>query len=461
MKSDLDCFFAPKGIAVIGATPNEQKGGYSLLKNVTLGYEGSVYPVNPKYREILGIRSYPSVREVEGTADLALIFVPAEQTPEVLKQCVSKGFKGAILENSGFAEVGSRGKRLQQECRDIAETGGLRLWGPNCMGLIDAKKGYVFSFVAPALYNGLIREGGISLIVQSGLLSAGFLFTIMSRQNLGVAKVCSIGNKSDITEIDLMEFLMGDPDTLVITLYLESFSDGRRFFELAKSSPKPIILLKGGKSPGGAAASLSHTASLAGNYRVIRDALSQAGIFEAQDFFEMMDIAGVLEKGLHQRHLISHPGRIGILTFSGASGIVTTDLLEQSGLTLANLSQSTIESLQHLSPDWMPIANPVDFWPAVEKHGPVVAYREALSALHADPYVDGVIIHLFTGGGVWGFDPLEIMAGIRVWEKPVFTLLFGQKEEVELQKRRMEEQGWPVFDALHPLVRIMSLLLQP
>jgi len=461
MKSDLDCFFEPKGIAVIGATPNEQKGGYSLLKNVTLGYKEAVYPVNPNYKEILGIRSYPSVSALEGTADLALIFVPADHTPDVLRECVSKGFKGAILENSGFAEVGRRGKELQHECRTIAETGGLRLWGPNCMGLIDAKKGYVFSFVAPALYDGLIREGGISLIVQSGLLSAGFLFTIMSRQNLGVAKVCSIGNKSDITEIDLLEFLIGDPDTLAIALYLESFSDGRRFFELAKSSPKPIIVLKGGKSPAGATASLSHTASLAGNYRVIRDALLQAGVFEAQDFFEMMDLAGVLEKGFHQRQTISHPGRVGILTFSGASGIVTTDLLEQCGLTLANLSPATIKTLQQFSPAWMPIANPVDFWPAVEKHGPVVAYREALSALHADPHVDGVIIHLFTGSGVWGFDPLEILAGIKNQEKPVLTLLFGQKEEVELQKRRMEKQGWPVFDALHPLVRIMSFLLQP
>jgi acyl-CoA synthetase (NDP forming) len=459
MKSDLNYFFEPKGIAVVGASPDKTKGGYNLLKNVTLGYRGPIYPINPKYKEVQGIKAYPSVSAIEGPADLALIFVPAEHTPTVLRECVSKGLKGAILENSGFAEVGSRGKTLQHECFTIAKRGGVRLWGPNCMGLIDARKGYVFSFAIPALYDSLVIEGGISLIVQSGLLSAGFLFSVMSRRRLGLAKVCSIGNKSDINEIDLLEFLLDDRDTRVIVLYLEGFSDGRRFFDLARSSPKPITLLKGGKSAPGAKASFSHTASLAENYQVIRGALLQARIFEAHDFYEMMDIAGALEKGFERGHAPSMPGTVAILTFSGASGIVTTDFLEQSGLALARLSQSTISYLQSLSPDWMPVANPVDFWPAVEKSGPIVAYREGLSALYADPHVDGVIIHLFIGSGVWGFDPLEIMTGIKDKQKPVLTLLFGPKDEVERQKRRMEEQGWPVFDELHRLVRVMSLLL--
>jgi acetate---CoA ligase (ADP-forming) len=457
---DLNYFFEPQGIVVVGASPDERKGGYNLLKNVTLGYRGPIYPVNPKYREILGIKAYPSVSEIEGTAELALVFVPAESTPKVLRECAAKGLKGAILENSGFAEVGSRGKALQQECLAIAETGGMRLWGPNCMGIIDARKGYVFSFVIPSFYEGLVIKGGISLIVQSGLLSAGFLFTIMSRQRLGLSKVCSIGNKADITETDLLNFLLHDPDTKVIALYLEAFSDGRRFYDLVKASPKPVILLKGGKSVQGAKASLSHTASLAGNYQVIRGALSQARVFEAHDFFEMMDIAGALEKEVGRRHAATMPGRVAILTFSGASGIVTTDLLEKSGLTLATLAQSTVVSLQRLSPDWMPVSNPVDFWPAVEKNGPVLAYREGLSALYDDPHVDGIIVHLFTGSGMWRIDPLEIMAGVKDREKPFLSLFFGPKEELEVQKRRMEEQGWPVFEELHKLIRVMSLLLQ-
>ena len=459
MKPDLSCFFEPKGIAVVGATPDEQKGGYSLLKNVTFGYSGTIYPVNPKHKEVLGIKAYPSVSAIDGSADLALVFVPAEHTPKVLMECVSKGFKGAILENSGFAEIGGEGKVLQDECVAIARKGGMSLWGPNCMGLIDVRKRHVFSFMIPAFRNSILKEGGISLIVQSGLLSAGLLLTIMNLKSLGLAKVCSIGNKSDITEIDLLEFLLGDPDTTVIALYLESFSNGRRFFELAKSSTKLITFLKGGKSASGAKASLSHTASLAGNYQVVHGALKQAGIVETNDFFEMMDTAQVLDMGFEGGSRTSIPGRVAILTFSGASGIVTADYLDEYGLDLARLSPSTITQLQNLSPHWMPVTNPVDFWPAVEKNGPIVAYREGLSALYADPNVDGVIIHLFTGSGVWGFDPVELMDGIKDRKKPVFTLLFGPKDEVEQGRRRMERGGWPVFDEVHRLVKIMSFLL--
>ncbi|MCK4244762.1 MAG: CoA-binding protein, partial [Candidatus Omnitrophica bacterium] len=264
MESDLKFFFEPNGIAIVGATPQSNRGGNNLLKNAALSYKGMIYPINPKYKEIMGLKTYPAVSAIDGRVDMALIFVPAKQTPGVLRECVAKGVKGAILENSGFAEVGPEGEALQNECITIARKGRLRLWGPNSMGLIDAGKGYVFSFMTPSLWNGLLKRGGVSLIVQSGLLSAGFLFTIMSHKTLGLAKVCSIGNKCDITEIDLLEFFLDDPDTKVIALYLESFSNGRKFFEFAKSSPKPFVLLKGGKSVDGARPSASHTASLAG-----------------------------------------------------------------------------------------------------------------------------------------------------------------------------------------------------
>ena len=459
MESDLKFFFEPKGIAIVGATPQANRGGNNLLKNLTLGYKGAIYPINPKYKEIMGIKTYPTVSAIDGVVDLALIFVPAAQTPGVLRQCVAKGVKGAILENSGFAEVGPKGEALQDECITIARKGKLRLWGPNSMGLIDAGKEYVFSFMTPSLWNGLLKRGGVSLIVQSGLLSAGFLFTVMSHKTLGLAKVCSIGNKCDITEIDLLEFLLDDPDTKVIALYLESFSNGRKFFKLAKSSPKPFVLLKGGKSSAGAMASVSHTASLAGNYQVISGAIKQAGVLEADDFFEMMDIARVLEKGFEKRENSFRAGRVAILTYSGASGIVTTDYLEKFGLDLAVLSPATIKRLERLSPAWMPVKNPVDYWPAMEKNGPMVAMKEGLSALYADPNVDGVVINLFAGHGVWGFDLLELIDMIKDRKKPILSWIIGLKDNVENAKIRMEKSGWPVFDEIHRLVKVMSVLL--
>ena len=459
MKTDLKYFFDPRSIAVVGATAHANRGGNNLLKNLTLGYKGAIYPVNPKYDSIMNIATYPTISAIDENVDLAILFIPAEQTPGVLRECVSKNVKGVMLENGGFAEVGPKGKALQDECSAIAKNGKLRLWGPNCMGMIDGKNNHVFSFMTPFLWRGLLKSGGVSLVVQSGLLSAGLLFTIMSHSNLGLAKVCSIGNKCDITEIDILEFLLNDLDTKVIALYLESLTNGRRFFELANASNKPFVLLKGGKSPKGAIAAMSHTASLAGNYQIVRGAIKQAGVLEANDFIEMMDIARVLEKGFTHRTNTSKAGRVAILTYSGASGIVTTDYLEKFGLDLAELSPETIKRLEQLSPDWMPVKNPVDYWPAMEKNGPLVALKEALSALYADPNVDGVIINLFAGMGAWSFDLLELMAVIKDREKPILAWLIGLKDTLEPAKARMEKAGWPVFNEIHRLVKIMSTIL--
>jgi acyl-CoA synthetase (NDP forming) len=459
MKRDLKWFFEPRGIAVVGATAHANKGGNNLLKNLTLGYKGAIYPVNPNYKKIMDIATYPTVSAIDGMVDLAIIFVPAAQTPGVLRECVAKGVKGVILENSGFAEVGPEGKALQDACLTIAADGKLRLWGPNCMGLIDAKSQYVFSFMAPSLWQGLMKSGGVSLIVQSGLLSAAFLFTIMSHKPLGLAKVCSIGNKCDITENDILEFLLDDPDTKVIALYLESLSNGRRFVELAKLSNKPFVLLKGGKSTAGAMAAISHTASLAGNYQILHHVIKQAGIVEANDFFEMMDIARVLEKGFVHRRNTSKSSRVAILTYSGASGIITSDYLEKFGLDLAVLSPATTKRLEQLSPPWMPIRNPVDYWPAMEKYGLMSALKHGLSALYDDPHVDGIIINLFAGVDIWNFDLLEVMGVVDDRDKPILTWLIGLKGTLEPTMIRMEHYGWPVFNEIHRLVKVMSAIL--
>jgi len=353
----MEFFFKPNGIAVVGATPEPYSGGRNLLTNLAFGYEGPIYPVNPKYDEILGLKCYPRVSEIQGPLDLVIIFVPARIVPQILEDCVMKKVRGVIIESGGFAEVGPMGKAIQDQCLAIAKKGGIRIWGPNCMGLIDTEKRYVFSFVIPQDMQEAIRPGHISLMVQSGLLSGGFIITLMGNKTLGLAKVCSIGNKCDVNENDLLEYLLKDPVTKVICLYLESFVNGRRFYELATASEKPIVVLKGGKTPSGAKASFSHTASLAGNYELIRGILKQARVIEADDFFEMMDIARTLEKDFHLQRPPAGKPRIAILTYSGASGIVTSDHMEKYGLTLANLSLQTRKHLEELNPDWMPVGN--------------------------------------------------------------------------------------------------------
>ncbi|OGQ13796.1 MAG: hypothetical protein A2026_10100 [Deltaproteobacteria bacterium RBG_19FT_COMBO_46_12] len=456
----MNFFFEPKGIAVVGATPEPHQGGRYLVDNLTLGYHGPIYPVNPKYNEIFGLKCYPRVSRIEGPLDLALIFVPAQAVPQVLEDCITKGVRGAIVESGGFAEVGPEGKALQDQCLDIARKGNLRIWGPNCMGLIDTTKQYVFSFITPEAWQGVMNPGHVSLIVQSGLLSGGFVTTLMGNKTVGLSKVCSIGNKSDIDETELLEYFLKDPATRVIAFYLESFVRGRRFFELAASSEKPIVVLKGGKSPQGAAASASHTASLAGNYELISGVLRQAGIHQADDFFEMVDIARTLEKGFYLQPPPDRKPKIAILSYSGASGIVTTDHMEKYGLTLARLSPRTQKRLEELSPAWMPVKNPVDYWPAMEKYGPVLTYKHAIEALHDDPEVDGIIVHLFAGFGIWFLNMKEIMVDIKMPRKPILFWLIGPEKGREPTRLTLEEEGWPTFFEIHRTVKVMASLFE-
>jgi acyl-CoA synthetase (NDP forming) len=456
----MDFFFEPKGIAVVGATPERYHGGRHLVANLTFGYKGPIYPVNPKYHEVLGLKCYPKVSDIEGPLDLALIFIPAQAVPQILEDCIKKGVRGAIVESSGFAEVGPEGRALQDQCLDIARKGRLRIWGPNCMGLIDTSKQYVFSFIFPEAWKEAMNPGHVSLIVQSGLLSAGFIITLMANKTIKMAKVCSIGNKSDVEETEILEYLLKDPATKVIALYLESFVKGRRFFELATSSNKPIVVLKGGKSPLGAEASLSHTASLAGNYDLINGVLRQAGIHQADDFFEMVDIARTLERDFYLQNPPNGKPRIAILSYSGASGIVTTDHMEKYGLTLARLSPQTQKRLEELSPDWMPVKNPVDYYPAMEKQGLTFAYKHAIEVLHHDPEVDGIIVHLFAGFGIWSLNMKEILSSIKKSRKPILFWLIGPEKGRELTRLALEEEGWPTFYEIHRTVKVMASLFE-
>jgi len=445
---------------VVGATVEPYHGGQHLVTNLTLGYKGPIYPVNPKYSEVSGLKCYPKISDIEGPLDLALIFVPAKAVPQVLEDCITKGVRGAIVQSGGFAEVGLEGKALQDQCLEIARKGRLRLWGPNCMGLIDTSRRYVFSFIIPEAWEGAMNPGHVSLIVQSGLLSAGFITTLMANKTLGLAKVCSIGNKSDIEETELLEYLLKDPATKVIALYLESFIHGRRFFELAGSSDKPIVVLKGGKSPLGAVASASHTASLAGNYDLVRGVLKQGGVHQADDFFEMVDIARTLEKDFYLQRPLDGKPRIAIFSYSGASGIVTADHMEKYGLTLARFSSQTQKRLEQLTPAWMPVRNPVDYYPAMEKHGPVLAYKHAIEALHADPEVDGMIVHLFAGFGIWSLNMKEILSSIRKPCKPILFWLIGPEKGREPTRLTLEEEGWPTFLEIHRTVKVMASLFE-
>jgi acetyltransferase len=456
----MNFFFNPDGIALVGATPNPLKGGYAILKNLLVGYKGNIYPVNPAYKEIEGIPCYRSVRSVPGHIDLAIVFVPAKLVPAVIEDCASKGVQGVMIESGGFAETGRDGSILQQSLKDIYKRTGIRLWGPNCMGLVDVASGFLFSFMDPtSLQQGLLIPGNVSLVVQSGFLSAGFLIDVMSHRVMGISKVCSIGNKIDVNECDLLSYLIQDTNTEVIGHYLESFSDGRRFTELCRKSAKPIVVLHGGKSKKGAEAAMSHTASMAGNHKIISGALAQAGVTEARDFHQMMDLCRSLSA--RPRPAGRH-GRIAVLTFSGGSGIVASDFIEEHGLIVAELSNETKDALGRLFPDWMPVSNPVDLWPAIEKHGGtnIDVYSTALAALLSDPAVDAVFLHAFAGNFQLRLNVTDIAEQARTAAKPVFVWLLGRQEEALRFRTEAISCGVPVFQEISRAVECLAAVFR-
>ncbi len=258
----------------------------------------------------------------------------------------------------------------------------------------------------------------------------------------------------DVNENDLLAYLMSDPDTEVIALYLESFSDGRRFSELCRQSPKPIVFLKGGKSTRGARAAMSHTASLAGNYSLIRDILARARVVEAREFKQMMDISRSLCRTSRSEE---QEKGVAVLTFSGGAGILSADFLEEFQIPAAELSPLTRETLGKLFPAWMPVANPVDLWPAIEKLGADFdVYSEALQALLADNKVSAVFIHAVAGAFRIKFD-LEAIARLSArYEKPVFIWVMGRRDEVFAFQQEAARQGLLVFQDLYRAVECLA-----
>jgi len=455
----MDFFFEPRGVAVIGATPNPLKGGNAILKNLLLGYRGGIYPVNPRYREIDGLPCYPSISAVPSQVDLAIVFVPAPLVPAAVEECAAKGVPGVMIESGGFAETGPEGAKLQRELAGIAARTGIRIWGPNCMGLVDVVHSRIFSFMDPQAQEQGFIPGAVSLVVQSGMLSAIFLIDLMSNATMGVSKVCSVGNKVDVNECDLLEYFIGDPGTRVIGLYLESFADGRRFLKICRRCEKPIVVLKGGRTRKGAEAAMSHTASLAGNRRIVAGALAQAGVIEAMDFKQMMDLCRSFAL---TKPPAGRKDRVAILTFSGGAGIVSTDFVEEQGLTIADLAESTRTAMRKLFPAWMPVSNPIDLWPAMESHigTGVDVYSRALAAVLGDPGVDAVFLHIAIGNSRVRLNLSDLSPQIRASGKPVIVWQIGRRDEVFAFQKEALSLGILLFSELFRAAECLGAVLR-
>jgi acetyltransferase len=321
------------------------------------------------------------------------------------------------------------------------------------MGLVNAHSGMVASFMRTE-WRGYLKPGGVSLIVQSGMLSAGFLVQILMEGYFGLSKACSIGNRCDVNECDLLEYFARDPETAVVGLYLESIADVPRFRQAVSHLKRPMVLLKGGISAAGARAARSHTASLAGNALLAEGFFRQLGIHRARDFLEMVDLlrAQVLWQGREGGR------RVAVVTFSGASGIVAADHLHRYGLRLANLSPPTVQSLKNIFPHWMTPQNPVDVWPAIERVGQD-AFRRTLQALLQDREVDGIFLHLYVDRRILPQIP-HLLAPLQRVGIPVAIWVIGDSRCFRKLRDDAQGLGVPVYEEISRGAHALSLMAE-
>jgi acetyltransferase len=413
----LTPFFAPKGIAVIGASKDPVKLGYGLARNlVQSNYQGMVHFVNPHGGSLLGRPLYASILDVPDPLDLAILIVPAAVVPPGLRQCVQRGVRAAIIASGGFRETGAAGAALEAECLQIAAEGGIRLLGPNCIGLLDTHLPLDATFLPPP---GPL-PGDVAFISHSGAICAAVIDWARG-QGFGLSRLVSLGNQADVNETDVLSAVAADPFTRVLTLYLEGVSDGRGFIAEAGrvALRKPVIALKVGRYASGQRAVASHTGALAGQESAFNAAFRRAGVIRADTSEEMFDWARALAWCPPPK------GRdMAVLTNAGGPGVTAADALEANGLRLAILREATQTSLRSLLPPAASLSNPVDMLASATPE----QYARGLEILLADEGVSGVLVILppppmHTAGAV----AKALIPVIHNADKPVIIALMGER----------------------------------
>jgi acetyl coenzyme A synthetase (ADP forming)-like protein len=433
----LTPFFAPRGVAVIGASQDPTKLGYGLARNlVQSNFQGVVHFVNPKGGSLLGRPMYPNISQVPDPVDLAMLLIPARFIPQSLEECGRRGIRAVVIGSGGFRETGPEGAALEEQCVRIARQQGMRILGPNCIGLLDTHLPIDATFLPPP---GPL-PGDVAFISHSGAICAAVIDWARG-QGFGLSRLVSLGNQADVNETDALAPVAADPFTRVLTLYLEGVSDGRRFAAEAShvTRSKPIIALKVGRFSSGQRAVASHTGALAGQENAFNAAFRRAGVIRADTSEEMFDWARALA-------WCPPPGgrAVAVLTNAGGPGVTAADALEADGMRLAQLSLATKEALKGLLPAAASLHNPVDMLASASPE----QYAACLRVLLDDPGVDAALVILppppmYTAGAV----AKALIPIIHAAEKPVVVALMGERliqEAVEhFRAARVPEYRFP------------------
>lgn len=450
----LDPIFKPRSIAVIGASNTTSKWGYRKLSQpINSGFTGPVYPVNPSETEILGLKAYPTVLDIPGKVDLAVITIPAREIPKVMRQCVEKGVKGAIIISGGFAETSNEGKILQEEVVGIARAAGIRFIGPNVIGVWSGTSDLSLST------HQALTAGKISFISQSGTFGA-HLASRAVEKGYGLATFISMGNQADLTVTDYMEYLGEDDETKTIAIYLEGLADGRKFFEVASEviKKKPIVIHKAGHTSAGARAAQSHTAALAGSDEVFNAMCKQVGLIQVADTYHIFDIAEALVEAPLPRG-----NRVAIIG-TGGQGVVATDACTSLGLEVPEFDHETKEILKSYLPEHAPMPkNPVDWAGGVRT---VVEEAEVVLKIASLDYIDAII----SRPPLTGFDkdtpeeqavtgPQSANMIVQIPDKLGKTLIVMRPQSTgEAIRDIFKEHHIPSFDSPEECARAMAAL---
>ena len=376
MPSSISPFFNAKGVAILGASTNPKKLSYGILENLlTYGYQGGVYPVNPNAESILGRKAYASISDVPDPVDLAVVVLPVTIIMETMREIGERGIKTVVIITGGFKELGPEGAETEKSVKKMAETYGMRVIGPNCVGTIDVRTGLNSTFI-----KGVPPAGPIAFISQSGAICGGVIDFIINSK-IGFSHFASLGNEMDVTETDMLEFFAEDENAKVIAMYVEGIQDGPRFMQVARevSRKKPIVFLKAGKNDAGAKAVSSHTGSLAGSYAAYQSALKQSGVIEVSTINELFNLAWALGS-----QPLPKGNRVAITTNAGGAAALAADSLDFNGFELAKISTEIQARLREKLNPSAQVSNPVDMLGSVSPED----YLWSLGNLDQDEGVD-------------------------------------------------------------------------
>ena len=452
----LGKFFEPESVAIVGASNNPLRINHNLVANlVNLGFQGRIYPVHPKEKEILGLKTYPSVKHINETVDLAVIGVSHSLTLGILRDCVEKGIKRVTIIAGGFSETGEEGKRVQEQMARLIKDNGIRAIGPNALSPLNVPANFCISFHPLKPF----KTGGLSLIFQSGLYEPRFTW-LLSDFNYHLNKLIDCGNKMDINEVDALTYLVQDPQTHVIGIHLESVEgDGREFLRVireASAQRKHVVVLKSGRTEAGARAATSHTGVLVqGSDLVFDAALRQCGAIRAYSLEEFFDLTRALERF---GSLTLEGNRIFLATLPGGEGVILTDLCEYEGLRLAKVEDTTLDKLRSVFPPWDISPNPWDLGVTLQFNDQNDVYRTLVESVIEDPNVDGLAIQLHPRAFLFPKKLFEVFQRAVDAQKPIGLWFAGVESGRHEILEWLEEKRVLVFPSPEKAIHALSAL---